>query len=274
MTRSEDGLALDDGGTEEGGALLLAGDGLEVRESHWAGAYYCAHVLWLASKIARAPSSSIARDRQGDPLVGFLHVPADADTAVPVASRPRVERHGRTAHVVACALRGIVDELSASDGPIRVLLTGFGPFAAVVSNPTGDFVDDDASIGRALGAAVGAEPRDRVAIIEEGARLVQVTAGSLVLGRMRLDVDDAALDPNRAGSLPWALARFKPHALVALGVHRASSIYRVEIEPTDAGLLDGDPPRHERGRPLGARERHNRALARAIVAGAAALARS
>jgi pyrrolidone-carboxylate peptidase len=254
-TRSDEGTLIDDSGAMEE-ELLFAGDGIEVRESTWAGAYYCAHVLWLQHGYARAAATSIARDRQGDALVGFIHVPADAETAGASGERSRAERHVRTARVLACALRGVVDELHAvGRDPARVLLTGFGPFAAVASNPTGDFIEHDESVTHAIELALG-DKRDR-----------------LVLERARLDVDDSALDASHPSSLPSLIARAKPDAVISLGVHRASSIYRVEIDATNAGLrlVDGEPPHHERGLAPRDRPSRNRALARAIVNGAKVL---
>ncbi len=269
MTRSEEGFSGDDAD----GPLILTVDGVDVRESTWAGAYYCAHVLWLASGAAGEEATTLVRDGAGDPLVGFLHVPADAETTGH-PGRARFDRHRGTARVVACALAGILDELRGRIASPRVLLTGFGPFAAVVSNPTGDFVEHDESVAHALALAAGmpAQRRpDLAKLAGDGAQISAHVAGDVLLARLRLDVDDVALHPTRPGSLPWALARVRPHALVALGVHRASNNYRVELEPTNAGLAGGHPPRHERGRPIDARRPHNRALARAIARGAARL---
>lgn len=269
---SEEGLAPDE--SADSGAVLALVDGAEVRESFWAGAYYCAHVLWLCSQWARDPASTVERDRQGDPLVGFLHVPADPETTGDGA-RPRRERHARTVRVLACALRGVLDELDALDArhpDRRVLLTGFGPFAAVVDNPTGDLVADDESVAEALALALGTAPT-LLPSLDAGPRPLRLhRAGRARVGRLLLDVDDGSLDHRREGSLPWALGALEPHAVIAMGVHRASGMYRVELEPTTAGLrLDGAVPRHERARPVDARGPLNRALARAIARGARAL---
>jgi hypothetical protein len=265
--RSEEGLTTDDAD----GALILSVDGVEVRESNWAGAYYCAHVLYLTSRYARSHATSVVRDTAGDPLFGFIHVPADAETGGSLgAPRSRHERHARTGRIIACALAGVVDELRALkiDEP-RVLLTGFGPFAAVISNPTGDFVDHGDSVAGAFSAATGAAAVDAR---DDADGVARMTSGGVTLGRLLLDVHDDALDQERPRSLPWTLHAFAPHAVLGLGVHRASSIYRVELEPTNAGLalVDGKH-RHDRGRPIDARDAYNRALVRAIANGAARL---
>lgn len=269
---SDEGFTPDE--SSDSGAVLARVDGAEVRESLWAGAYYCAHVLWVCSQWARDPESPVERDGEGDPLVGFLHVPADPETTGD-GTRPRRERHARTVRVLACALRGVLDELDALDPrhpDRRVLLTGFGPFAAVVDNPTGDLVTDDETVAAALALALGAPPI-LLPSLDAGPRPLRLhRAGRARVGRLLLDVDDGSLDHRQDGSLPWALAALEPHAVIAMGVHRASSIYRVELEPTTAGLrLDGAVPRHDRGRPLDARGPLNRALARAIMRGARAL---
>lgn len=272
-TRSDEGASTDDG------PLLVRIDGVDVHESTWAGAYYCAHVLWVSTRWARDARSSIGVDRNGDPLVGFIHVPADAESGHLVLTedearvlRTKRERHAATMRVLACALRGVADELAhvGVDAP-RLLVSGFGPFAAVTSNPTGDLVDDDDCMADAIALAFGKAPAALGALVDGGVPAHAVDG--VVIARTRLEVGDACLDPSRKGSMPWALERFRPHALIALGVHRASSIYRVEIEPTSAGLADADGPTpvHERGRPIDARDPKNRALPAAILRGARVL---
>lgn len=267
-----------DEGPSEGdatdGPVLARIDTVEVRESTWAGAYYCAHVLWVSTRWARANATSIARDGADDPLVGFIHVPADAETmAVPNSrnGREKRERHATTLRVLACALRGVADELARVPAPRRVLVSGFGPFAAVTSNPTGDLVEDDECMSDAISLAFGKTPA-ALGPLADGVLMGQAVDG-VVVARLRLDVDDACLDGTSPGSLPWAFEKFRPHAHIALGVHRASSIYRVEVEPTTAGLavVDGTAPRHERGRAIDARDPRNHALARCIERGAKTL---
>lgn len=279
LVRSDEGFGTDD---PNGGPLITRIAGVDVRESTWAGAYYCSHVLWVSTRWARAPRSSICLDGNGDPLVGFIHVPADAESGhlVPSANavgdrveRSKRERHASTMRVLACAIRGIADELArvGTPSPCRVLISGFGPFAAVTSNPTGDLVDDDDCMAHAIGLAFGTAPAPLGPLVDAG--VPGHAAAGVVIARTRLDVDDACLAPTSPGSLPWTLERFRPHALIALGVHRASSIYRVEIEPTSAGLADADAsaPIHQRGRAPDARAPTNRALAQAILRGARSL---
>jgi hypothetical protein len=256
------------------GPILARIDSVEVRESTWAGAYYCAHVLWIATRWARASATSIARDGDDDPLVGFIHVPADAETMVQPnganGARSKRERHATTLRVLACALRGVADELARAPAPRRVLVSGFGPFAAVKSNPTGDLVGDDECMSDAISLAFGKTPT-ALGALADGV-LVGHAVDGVVVARLRLDVDDACLDNSYPGSLPWAFERFRPHAHIALGVHRASSIYRVEVEPTTAGLdTSSETPRHERGRGIDARDQRNHALARCIERGAKTL---
>lgn len=271
-----------DEGPSEGdasdGPVLARIDSVEVRESTWAGAYYCAHVLWVSTRWARASSTSIARDAENDPLVGFIHVPADAETMATSSNgngngsaRSKRERHATTLRVLACGLRGVADELARLPAPRRVLVSGFGPFAAVTSNPTGDLVEDDECMSDAISLAFAKTPA-ALGPLADGV-LVGHAVDGVVVARLRLDVDDACLDGSSPGSLPWAFEKFRPHAHIALGVHRASSIYRVEVEPTTAGLAaaEGASPRHERGRAIDARDPRNHALARCIERGAKTL---
>lgn len=258
------------GAAADVGALLLELDGLEVRESFAAGAYYCAHTLWTVSAWARAPHSSVRADRHGDPLVGFLHVPSDVETAGHPSPRPALERHGTTIRVLAGALRGWLEELTGVRDK-RVLVTGFGPFAAVASNPTGELVSSDAVAARLAVLATGCAPKLQCRGDAGERTLVVDEVEGLELVRLVLPVDDSALDADTVGSLPWALSTYAPHAVIALGVHRTASRYHVELQPTDAGLLlEGGPPRHQAERVAERVAPVNRSLARAIVRGVAA----
>jgi hypothetical protein len=271
MTRRD--LSGEDVDGVDAGDTIVDVDGVPVRESSWAGEYYCAHVLWTSTEHALRESTSIARDSNGDPLVGFIHVPADAEALGEAgADRRGRDRHDKTSRVLAWALRGVLDELALAE-PRRILVTGFGPFGAVLSNPTGDLVGDATLMREAWERVVGAH--GDVEEIEAGGRKLHIhhdASGTVQLGRLVLDVDDTSIHPAKPGSLPWAIERFAPHAVVALGVHRVSNAYRVETEATTAGLrVDGEAPMHERGRAPDRRAAINRSLARAIARGKARL---
>lgn len=258
-------------GDDTTGSLIVELDGVQVFESFWAGSYYCAHVLWQSSTWARAAGTTVALDAAGDPLVGFLHVPGDPETEQSPDARPRPkrERHARTMRILTWALRGFLKEI-AGQPEQRILLTGFGRFGDVTSNPTGELVGDGALVAAILRDATDVDPRAHR--VDYGVATLEVhEAGPVRLGRLVLDVNDSALDDTCAGSLPFTLARFRPHAVISLGVHRSASMFRVEVQPTTAGLeFQGDRLRHAAGAPTSERLPINLALARAILRGARA----
>ena len=225
---------------------LLLPTGPEVRLSEDAGGYYCAHVFFLANQLAcqAAARPGLVENGHGEPLVGFLHVPRDPACTFAAPVVPQVVRHAKTRVVVAAALRGYVEDALAADvsGPVRLLVTGFGPFRDVLSNPTGDFVSREENLRTCLALAFGPSlvlDGAAVKVLEgERAKLSRLKARAQVAGRevplevgfACLPVDDDALDPGRTDSLPGLLDRFRPHALLCLGVCRDSA-FRVEVRP-------------------------------------------
>ncbi len=215
----DDGLAPGAGVVGAGvvGAAMRVDD-VDVYASTNAGNYYCGHLFYLLSRWA------LQADGRG---AGFLHVPADRwTTGAPAA--PATDRHARTRVVIAAALRGIAD----AGVHQRVLVTGYGAFSGVVDNPTGAFVASSQQLSAALSRSVGAA---RVGS-DTDAGLPTLHAGGLTVARMQLAVDDTALHAHAPGSLAAALSAFEPHAVIAMGVHRADANYRVEQTPTSAGL--------------------------------------
>lgn len=253
VKRFEDGLSGED--FIEGEVLAVV-EGVPVRTSGNAGSYYCAHAWWTLSRWASTDTTSVARDPEGDPLIGFLHVPADAETTGDAAGDR--DRHAVLRAVVARALAGWLEHLP---GQGRVLLTGFSTFAGVVNNPTGAFAGDLDEVARAVAQATGTEAHaDRAAGLVRG-RNLEVAAAVL-------PVNDGALEHDREGSLPELLLRLRPHAVLAMGVHRGTDHFRVEVVPTSAGLMvEGATARHSTDAGVVERRRDVHALARAIARG-------
>ncbi|MCC7108975.1 MAG: hypothetical protein IT382_06795 [Deltaproteobacteria bacterium] len=253
MKRFEDGLSGED--FVEGEVLAVVA-GVPVRTSGNAGSYYCAHAWWTLSRWASSEVTSVARDPEGDPLIGFLHVPADAETTGDAAGER--DRHAALRAVVARALAGWLEHLP---GPGRILLTGFSTFAGVVNNPTGAFAGDLGEVARAVTEATGAAAHADPVTGSVRGRNVEVVAAVL-------PVNDHALENSREGSLPELLQRLRPHAVLAMGVHRGTDHFRVEVVPTSAGLVVEEAgARHSTEPGAVERRREVHALARAIARG-------
>lgn len=255
------------------------------------GGYYCEHVFYTAQQTAA--HSAVRCNGWGEALIGFLHVPGRRDGWLG-ADSPRhgqpvdpARRHAGTRRVVGRALAGFCTTLMADppdlDSPLRILLTGFGPFAAVVDNPTGDFVSDDTNLDAAMGVAFGRrlltpagsrQALDASGHAASGAPVIRQyrtrrsdgTMQTVWLGTVCLATDDTAVAADHPSSLVTAMTGpFQPHAVLSLGVARSAKTFWVEHKAGDRNLTVG---RH-----VEAVANHhlpsNFALARAIVAGRA-----
>lgn len=246
-----------------------------VTHSGDAGGFYCEHAFFTAQEVAA--TASVRRNGHGELLVGFLHVPGSADRWLTGAHPPDpAKRHGRTRRVVGRALAGFVTEILASglpqDEPIRLLVTGFGPWGAVVDNPTGDFVRESANLEAALALGLGSALAAPPVVTPAAPWRLDVTARlggshgqrSVLLCGWHLPTSDEALDPAAAHALPSAIVGpLRPHAVLSLGVACRRRRFYVEHTATDANLIDG---RHQEAAPRQVLA-PNYALARAIRRG-------
>jgi hypothetical protein len=267
----------------------IEGPGLPpTLESTHAGGYYCAHTWFVANR--HAATSRVAKDDDGDPMIGFLHVPPDpwtlgAGAGANDAPGPRDERHRATERVVAAALRGWLEQLDAASqaGGLAVVVTGFGPFKEVVDNPTGALCGDSDAMRRVLDLALPDRASSCVGTPLDVARALHLGVvlsraylprgeREVTLFHRALPVDDDVLDANGPDALRDLLEQTQASAWLGLGVSRSAS-FRVEVRPTSAGLdLCGARPRHDKGRAAEHTLPDNRSLARAIARGAQALA--
>ncbi len=251
----------------------------DARESDDAGQYYCAHALFVGHLAVERGRAPLARDDEGDPLIGFLHVPPDARTLQGAAEDVVSEdRHRETRQVVAAALAGFAHELvrSVPDGPLHIVVTGFGSFRDVVDNPTGAFVRSPADVRHALDLAFG-DKLSSCAAGGDGSVRATMLIGSarreLMVHLVSLPVDDRCLALLGDHSLLASLERERAHAWLGLGVCR-SSYYRVETLPHDGGLqLDDEGGRHVKDLAPRRFPRGSRALVRALERGGDVVAR-
>ncbi len=223
------------------------------------GGYYCEHVFYTALKAA-ATCPGIVRDRWNDPLVGFLHIPGSRDRWLradsPAHGSPvdSASRHRGTRRVVGLAIAGYVAEIALSapeDEPVRLLITGFGPFAAVVDNPTGHFVLGRDNLDAAMGVAFGRRlltTKGEPAVIEPQMPTIwqyRVRSNDgrerrIWLGTVRLTTDDTAMAADHPTSIVTAMAgSFQPQAVLSLGVARKARTFIAEHAASDRNLSNG-----------------------------------
>ncbi|MBI5493417.1 MAG: hypothetical protein HY904_00210 [Deltaproteobacteria bacterium] len=244
------------------------------------GDYYCEHMFFTTQKEAQRPGSSVQTNRAGENLVGFLHIPGDAQTYTSGGTYSQAERHGATRDVVGAALRGYVDEASAKlkpREPVRVMLNGYGTFMSTVNNPTGDFVKNRENIDAAMKSAYGAnlvtpEGHDagrsgdgqvwQYVIREPNTRALR----TVLVRAQEWPVTDDTIGGGAAGSVQAAMKEFKPSAVLSMGV--GTPDYTAEFHADNGGMrtMEGRNS-HDDGAAASEQLPDNRSLARAIHAG-------
>ena len=235
------------GGPPDGTEYMRTSNGTPVLSQREAGDFYCEHTCWVLNHEATRTGSSIARNAEGNALVGFLHLPGELDV-------PGPHRHDATREVIGAALRGNVDAVRAgapNANPVKVMMTGYGAFQGVDNNPTGDFVSHPENLDAAMRAAYG----DRLV---GDPRMVESPAGPVrqysvrgadgrafdvqILAR-KLDVDDTAIDGGPK-SLQQMLATFRPQAAVSMGVDPGARTYEVVTRSDHGGMVERNGALH------------------------------
>jgi len=250
------------------------------------GDYYCEH-MFFESQRAAVTSGAVARNRFGEPLVGFLHIPRDefVRQEPQAATYAQESRHAGTREVVGAALGGfLLEAKTAVTGPVRIMLNGYDRFMDVVNNPTGDFVSHvenvDAVMQRALGSALltpTGEPLppdsgnpDGVVVYRYRIKDTDFPDGREVLVRtQRFPVTDDAIDGQSHVSVQRGISRYRPHVVLSMGVAGGRN-YMAEHHADDGGLRrrPGERLTHDGMARPSESLADNFALARALVAGA------
>lgn len=264
--------------------VLLEAGGARVEHGTDPGNFYCEHAFFTLQRFAA--EVGIKKNAQGEPLCGFLHVPFDAECgAAANATFDLAKRYAGHRRVVGAALLGYFEAAKPNaHDPVKILITGYGPFQSITNNPSGGFVSHreniDAAMKHAFGTAligpkgkllvdrVGGSPNDTLALryrVNDGGRVRHV-----VIVAERLQVADVALDNGDPGSLVGALKAVKPDAALSLGVHGGSS-FLAEHHADDGGLvIDAQgKARHDDAKAPTTAFLDNYALARAIQQGGA-----
>jgi len=243
--------------------------GTRVINSPDPGGFYCSHLFYLANKD---PGPAIARNPEGEPLVGIFHI---LRKPKPKAETP-IERHPAEIDVLARAVRSYVRDAfrATGDSPARLLLTGFGVWGEVSYNPTADLATSRAKIDAIMAAAFGdrlrtPEGREKTPEVGKGVLLeyeifdpVTRSTRTLSIRGASLPVNDDALNPDKPGSLPSLVANFAPHAILAMGVGNADrKAFHVESLADNDGLAGYS---HDEDAPITDTLPRNYSLARAI----------
>jgi hypothetical protein len=254
--------------------VLYEAPGVTVKLGSDAGDFYCEHALFVALRTAAAPDSVVGVNDFGERLVGFLHVPVDAQTEGRGPPASPAERHRGTREIVALALRGYFDAAKSNADSVRILLTGYGQWGNVVDNPTGAFVKDSANIDAAVRLAFGKDLVGALGAPIDGAHTYLVRDGrtrmmrELVVHARAFDVADSTIDGGPR-SLQAAMREVQPHAVLSMGV-RWIQTHEAEVHADDGGLsLTTGAPAHD-GSIAPSVKIENSSLGRAIRAGAEA----
>lgn len=261
--------------------FLYDGRRITVLRGQHPGSFYGAHAFFLAQSYAFRAASSILEDEHGFPMLGLIHTPRGEEHK----HEPLV---AQIEWVVTRVLRGLITRaIRITKEPLRIALTGFGPFedqqgVPVPHNVTSEFA---AAPERLRGALLGALP-DILAPKPTGLELPQpigpddVVVGTQIydphyaysrpihlLSRV-LSVDEHALSNDPASGLVGLLETFSPHLYLALAVRpRGAPEFLIEEVSDNSGLALLPTPHHNpelsptTGHPL------NRAFARAFTRG-------
>lgn len=204
-----------------------------------AGDFYCEHVLFMAEQAARAEGSSIVKDGDQNPMVGFIHL-------------PRTSKPEATSRVIAAALAGYVGTLRTAvpaPEPLRIAMTGFGTWNDV-KNPSGEFLTE-ANLTRSMRLAFGAAVKDPAPVALPNGQGWSYTIDDATTGTSRevqvltrqLPVNDPALQGER--SVTDLLERTRAHASISMGMAPgASNDYQIESRADDGGLQHDKKVRH------------------------------
>ncbi|HVY60322.1 MAG TPA: hypothetical protein VHF22_01660, partial [Planctomycetota bacterium] len=227
--------------------------------------------------------SSVVKNASGERLVGFLHVPPDDFTETTGAKYAQAARHAGTREVVGAAVRGYFEDAAAAvkKDPVKLLLTGYGPFMSIKDNPTGDFVAHAENIDAALKGAFGADlltPKGKMTTFPGGGhalayRVRDPKTGkerTLQVGLDKFAVADRTLDPKSARSIEQAIAAFRPNAVLSMGV-AGPGAYLAEHHADDGGMdaTKSGGFKHDDGAAAKKSFADNYSLARAILRGSA-----
>ncbi len=238
--------------------------------SNDAGGFYCEH-LWLTLlRWAETPACTVGRNDHGEPLCGFLHVPADDATC----QGPAI---GYTRGQSRSDLQALLTQVLAQWLPhcrrahVRVLVTGYDNWGEIIDNPTAAFARDpllaQGALVRALGRPlrVTAENAFYSGFYQrQYASLGRHALSCVTLRGQVFAVDDRTLGQGPA-SLARALHKFHPHIVLSLGVACSRPHYCCELHATDRGL-DATGTQHIAQAAGTGLIRTNAALARALVA--------
>ena len=257
--------------------------GVTVNHGTDPGDFYCEHMFFSAQTESLRPGTSIVGNAEGERLVGFLHVPRDNWSEGAGGPYTQEQRHAGTREVIGDALRGYFDAAAAQvgAGPVRILLTGYGPFDSMTDNPTGDFVTHpenlDAAMRQAFGDNLVTPQGKRTAGEGDDATYeyqvrdpVSGRERSVVIEAVRMPVTDEAIDGTSSRSVQQTIERFKPNAVISMGVNPGGSTYLAEHHADDGGIRN-DNGRQVHDESEGARLNlgDNYSLPRAIFGGGA-----
>jgi len=243
------------------------------------GDYYCEHMFFSTQRVASQDGSSVLLNRRAEPMVGFLHVSGDRWTSGGT-DYTQAQRHAGTREVIGSAIRGYYEEASrqVTDGPVRMLVTGYDTFMSTTNNPTGEFVNKRENIDAAMREAFGDRLRTPEGeLLTESSRAAaqyryrvydQATMKErdIVVCTRKFPVDDTAIDGVNGICVQKLMQEFKPHAVISMGV-TGWSVDKAEFHADSGGLHLAPIPHHDDSARSEVNLPDNYSLARAIFLG-------
>ena len=209
--------------------------GVPICESRHAGGNYCEHALFAALYWEKTHPGIIGQTVDGNPLIGFLHVPEEHDHP------ETANRHDDTLWVLGQMLNTLIRHVSKK--AITILLTGYGPFGDITNNPSGHLITSTDALERltcsllgTCGAMVTTVTEDGLLITESFERAEGSTVHLRLITHL-LPVAPGAVNGSKH-SLQYHLEADQPHGVILMGIACKAAAYRVETCATQENFRE------------------------------------
>jgi hypothetical protein len=233
--------------------IVIAKGSVYASTSTELGNYYCEAMMFSPQYMAEyEPGCSILKNRNEEPLNGFMHIPGDKYFRTNVTPTPDylISRHAENSKMVGSGILGYLSqalEVNPQLENFKVLIAGY--HGHVPNNPSGEFARSVEPIGKALEHAFG----DQLKKIEVNSMgpPIRLTSQIELQGKpvtvevvgQSFPVNPSSVDYGRT-SVQSLIRQEKPHSVIGMGVFNhydpGESFFEVGRQ-ADTGLIMKEP---------------------------------